>query len=106
MKRTIYFLCIGALLTGLVSCKKFLTVKPATQLTEKDAFASDEGFQQALNGLYAQAASRNLYGDHLSMGFSSALSQDYLMTASGAPLREAKNFNYTTSSVTTTTNEI
>lgn len=106
MKKNIYFLCLLALTTGLPGCKKFLTVKPATQLSEADAFASEVGFQQALNGLYAQAAGRNLYGDNLTMSFASALSQDYLLTVTGAPQREAKTFSYTASTVMTTTSNI
>lgn len=106
MKKNIYLLGMLVLLMGFAGCKKFLTVQPATQLTEEDAFASDEGFQQALNGLYAQAAGRNLYGDNLTMSFVSALEQDYLLTATGAPQREAKNFNYTASTVMATTTNI
>lgn len=106
MKKNIYLLGFLALLMSFVSCKKFLTVKPATQLTEEDAFASEAGFQQALNGIYAQAASRSLYGDNLTMGFVSALEQDYLLTATGATHREAKTFSYTAAAVMSTTNSI
>lgn len=106
MKRYIYTLCMLVPMMGLLSCKKFLDVQPATQLTEEQAFSTEAGFQQALNGIYAQAAGRNLYGDNLTMGFVSALGQDYLLSAAGAPLREAKNFTYTASSVMTTANNI
>lgn len=106
MKQHIYLFCLMALFAGLSGCKKFLTVQPATQLTEEEAFASEASFQQALNGIYAQAAGRNLYGDNLTMGFVSALEQDYLLTLTGATHREAKIFNYTAASVMTTTSNI
>lgn len=106
MKNIKYIIYLTVFVMSMAGCKKFLTVQPATQLTEEEAFASEVGFRQALNGVYAQAANRDLYGDNLTMGFVSALEQDYLLTAAGATHRDAKLFNYTAATVMTTLNTI
>lgn len=108
MKRTT--LIIGILALGAVfsSCKKFLDVEPKTNLSEEQLFTSEPGFQQALSGVYGQMASNSLYGDNLSMGFVSALAQNYspINTQSDVKLRETQNLNYTSTEVVGYTNVI
>lgn len=76
-------------------CKKFLEVDPKSTIGEEELFNSEIGFQQALTGLYSQMASRDLYGDNLSMGFSSLIAQNYSTSLSGVfsfPTTVALNF--------------
>lgn len=58
-------------------CKKFLDVTPKSSISETELFSSEEGFQQALTGIYSEMASPSLYGDNLSLGFVSAMAQNY-----------------------------
>lgn len=70
----IFFLPLALL---LFSCNKYVDVNPKSSLSDEQLFSSEIGFQQALSGVYAQLASRPLFGDNLSMGFVSALAQNY-----------------------------
>lgn len=83
----------------LTSCKKYLDVNPKSTLSEEQMFESEIGFQQALTGVYSQMASRDLYGDNLSMGFVSALAQNYAVSGAGAPFVQARALNYTSAEV-------
>jgi hypothetical protein len=108
MKRTtliIGILAIGAMFSG---CKKFLDVQPKTSLSEEQLFTSEVGFQQALSGVYGQLAGSNLYGDNLSMGFVSALAQNYstLSTSAGISLQQTQLLNYASTEVAGYTNAI
>lgn len=86
---------------GLTSCKKFLDVEPKTNLSEDQLFSNEAGFQQALNGVYSQLASRDMYGDKLTMGFVSGLAQNYATTGSGVQMAEVVRLNYVSTEVQT-----
>lgn len=86
------------ILVSGTGCKKFLEVDPKSTIGEDQLFSSEIGFQQALTGLYSQMASRDLYGDNLTMGFSSLIAQNYSSTLSGVfsyPTTVALNFKGT-----------
>lgn len=85
-------------------CKKYLDVSPKSSLSEDQIFESEIGFQQALTGVYSQLAQRGLYGDNLSMGFVSALAQNYAVSATGAPLVRTRLLDYASSEVIGHTN--
>lgn len=53
---------------ALGSCKKYLDVKPQSQVDETQLFSSDQGFREALNGIYTLCASTDLYGGNLTFG--------------------------------------
>lgn len=61
-------------LIALSSCKKYLDVKPQSQVDETQLFSSDQGFREALNGIYTLCASTDLYGGNLTFGSNSGLS--------------------------------
>lgn len=60
-----------------VSCTKWLDVTPDNAISGKDLFSTGFGFRNALNGIYLNMASDELYGKELSWGFMSAISQQY-----------------------------
>jgi hypothetical protein len=99
MKKKIIILLFLTITIGFASCKKFLDVEPKTNLSETQLFSSEAGFQQALSGVYSQLASRSLYGDRLTMGFVSALAQNYAVSGSTAPYVETRALNYTSTEV-------
>lgn len=73
-----YLLCIILLISACFSgCNKYLLVDPKTEIGEYALFETEDGFQYALTGLYAQLAGRKLYGDNLTMGFLSLIGQNY-----------------------------
>lgn len=89
----------------LLSCNKYLDVSPKSSLSDEQLFSSEIGFQQALSGVYSQLAARPLFGAHLSMGFVSALAQNYNQTTSDR-FGQAVTYNYTASQVKDTSSLI
>ena len=68
---------ISVILFGLSSCKKWLDVTPVSQVPEEDLFKTQEGFEEAINGVYTNCTNMNLYGYQLSTGFPEVLAQNY-----------------------------
>lgn len=57
---------IAISMTGiLVSCNNWLDVQPADRVTEEQVFTSESGFWSALNGVYTEFLSTDLYGGAL-----------------------------------------
>jgi len=106
MKKNIVIILGLVLSVGFTSCKKYLDVAPKSSLSEDQLFESEIGFQQALSGIYAQMADRSLFGDNLSMGFVSALAQNYAVSGASAPFVETRALNYNSSEVQGYTNAI
>ena len=50
-----------------VSCNEWLDVRPDTEQKEEDQFSTAEGFYGALTGCYMSMASRDIYGERLTM---------------------------------------
>lgn len=70
-------LCIMhcALCIVLASCNDWLDVRPDTEEKETDQFASVKGFETALTGCYMSMASRDAYGERLTMTNTESLAQ-------------------------------
>ena len=59
------------------SCKKFLDVKPQSQVDRDQLFTTEQGFKEALNGVYTFCSSQSLYGGSLTFGNLDILAQNY-----------------------------
>lgn len=57
------------------SCEDFLNVKPAGEIVNDELFNSDQGFEEALYGVYSTLGSKALYGEMLSYHLSDAAAQ-------------------------------
>ena len=53
-------------LLSVTSCSDYLDVKPSDRISETVNFSSLAGFRQALNGIYVELNSNQLYGRSLS----------------------------------------
>lgn len=82
-----------------ISCSKYLNVEPKSSVSEDQMFASELGFEQALSGVYSQLGGQKMYGDRLSLGFVSALAQNYAQRNVGAPYYQTKALNFDTDEV-------
>jgi len=81
------------LLCGLFGCKKFLDVQPETSYTELQVYSNEKAIQQALNGLYLDLASNQLYGANLTTTTVEQMAQRYKpRTQSNNP--DLSVFNY------------
>jgi len=77
-----------------ISCKKFLDVKPKSQIKEELLFEKERGFIDALSGIYTLMARRDLYGDKLTMSFLDVLAQRYKAGTKASPYWDAVSYNY------------
>lgn len=75
-----YILIIIGLFT-LGACNKWLALTPKSQVASEDLFNSQEGFQEALNGVYTTASQGSLYGDELTCGFLDVMAQNYTLSS-------------------------
>ncbi|SMC70601.1 SusD family protein [Pedobacter nyackensis] len=65
------------MLLGLSSCQKWLDVKPEDKYIEEDVFKTEQGFANALNGIYLKLGSSDMYGGSLTMKTTDLLAQYY-----------------------------
>ena len=95
------------------SCKKYLDVKPKSQVDETQLFSSAQGFREALNGVYTLCASTDLYGGNLTFGSYSVhsttggldvLAQNYQFQ--DVISQKIENFDYTQPTFVATTTDI
>ena len=67
---------LGVVLS-LCSCSDWLNVEPKTNIEEKDLFKNEQGFKEALTGVYIKMGSTDLYGREMTYGFMDILAQRY-----------------------------
>ena len=91
--KKIYIILLAALC--FTACADWLDVRPQSEVDQNDLFANEEGFQNALNGVYLELGKDDLYGDNLSLSITEVLAQNYVMS-SGDKLFEILNYNYST----------
>ena len=61
----------------LSSCSDWLDVEPETSVDESKLFSTEQGFRDAMAGVYAEMASSSLYGKNMTFGFLDVLAQQY-----------------------------
>ncbi|WP_293301106.1 RagB/SusD family nutrient uptake outer membrane protein [Pedobacter sp. UBA4863] len=82
------------LLTLSSSCKDFLTVNPKTDVARDELFATEEGFKDALIGIYIQIGEDSSYGKELTMTSIEHLVSSWSVTVNSAAAH-LNRFNYT-----------
>lgn len=65
------------LLLGLVSCENWLDVQPKTKVKSDDLLKTEQGFKDALIGVYTLMKAEDLYARELSFGFIDAVAGQY-----------------------------
>lgn len=79
MKKNIYKLLLVVLL--LQGCSDWLSVTPSDRITKDVTFSTPEGFRTALNGVYIELNSPDLYGKNLSYDFVDLLANRYAISS-------------------------
>lgn len=79
MKRYIIIFLISGLLWA---CDDFLTVRPKSEITENELFATPEGVEEGIYGVYSTMAADGLYGKQVSWYIPDILAQYYAVTQS------------------------
>lgn len=91
--KNIYIILLLLTVLGTASCKKWLDVKPKTDIESAIAFKDEQGYKDALTGIYLNLTSGNLYGKELTFGMMDVLARQYTQISSGAYLNFS-DYNY------------
>ena len=94
----IVLMLIAAMATS--SCKKWLEVKPKTEVEASVAFRNEQGYKDALTGVYLDMTANGLYGKELTFGMMDVLAREYT-TVNGASYGGYETFNYAQDSLKT-----
>lgn len=82
---TIIIFILSVLSSG---CSKWLDVKPEDRFIEDVVFKTPQGFTDALNGIYLDLGSSNMYGFQMTMGTMDILAQYYYISPSHSQTRQ------------------
>src|SRR6185503_17714178 len=80
----IYFLAAALIIVSLTGCKKSLDTDPPLQVDENTVLSNEQGFKEALNGVYLQMGGKSVYGRDMTFGLMSVLGRSYDTTISPA----------------------
>jgi starch-binding outer membrane protein, SusD/RagB family len=83
----------------LVSCKKWIDVKPSDRLTEDQLFSTTKGYLNALNGIYIGMTDAALYGDSMTVSVLDVMGQYYIMSSTTHRFYPYATFGYIDNSV-------
>lgn len=90
----VYYVVIFLLTIVLqLSCQKWIDVKPGSQVVMSEMFKDENGFKEALNGIYIRMGS-GLYGDMMVVGVWSSMAQDYSIYDPYHPYYSSSRFDY------------
>lgn len=78
MSKFKYIIFLSVILT-LSACQDWLDVQPMSEVDQDELFASEEGYFDALNGVYLNLGKSALYGNHLTMSTLDVLAQNYFI---------------------------
>jgi hypothetical protein len=98
----LYFLIVSLLVFS--SCKKFLDVQPESDVTKEQLFSTEEGFKEALNGVYTFCAGGELYGGKLTFSNLEIMAQNFDLT--NAYFQRLQAFKYGDKDVITSNDQI
>lgn len=94
MKNKIGYILV---LVCLISCDRWFDVNPQTEMKQGELFSSDQGFYNALMGVYLNLSDPELYGGELQCGVIDVLAQIYSIsntTGGGSAYLYAVNYDW------------
>lgn len=101
-KRFVKYMIASICMFGLASCNDWLKVEPETSVDEEKLFSTEQGFKDAMAGVYADMSSAKLYGQELTFGMLDVLAQVYDYETMASVYHEyhyVKDYHYDNSSV-------
>lgn len=92
--KIIITLCL-LLTLGFSSCSKWLDLQPESDIDKSVLFTTEEGFKEALLGIYTRCSRVDLYGKELTIGTPEVLAQNYTITDfDRSRYLQTKNYKY------------
>lgn len=98
MKRLSFILLALYCALSIISCKKFLTVTPKTEMPRDLLLSTEEGFKAALTGVYIQMREDAAYGGAMTQTTTESLTSSWDITTASVEQRLGL-FNYTDATV-------
>lgn len=92
--KKIIFLIIWGFTISIQGCENWLDIQPADRMPADQIFTSESGFLQALNGVYQNMVSGNLYNATLGPEFIEILAQRYNIVTKNTNYTEVLNYSY------------
>jgi len=86
--KNIHYILSVLLLTALTSCNDWLDVTPRSQIKGEVLYESEDGYKQALNGVYIKMGAKALYGRNASMNIPEFLAHNWTI-----PFQTDQNMN-------------
>ncbi|WP_127127754.1 RagB/SusD family nutrient uptake outer membrane protein [Pseudoflavitalea rhizosphaerae] len=93
LNKIIYTVTAISLLIA-TGCNKWLDVQPETTISERDQFATESGFKDAMLGVYIKLSDAKTYGRNLTFGFLDVAGQCYNINTSDANYAQAVKLNF------------
>lgn len=97
MKIKVLMACV--VLTLCSACNKWLDVDLINQVDENKLFEKEQGFKDALAGVYNQMSSKGMYGDMMSYEMLDVLGQYYDYNSLAAEYNYLRDYDYTNATV-------
>ncbi|WP_162426103.1 RagB/SusD family nutrient uptake outer membrane protein [Pontibacter pudoricolor] len=91
IKKTVAGIC---LLFAATSCEEWLDVTPSTQIRAEEQFKSEDGFKDALMGVYIGMATPELYAKDMTWNLVDLLSQQYATLPNLASYVDVQQYKY------------
>ena len=94
MKKYILPYCLLIASLYLVGCEDWLDVSPKTQIKSDDNFSTEQGYKDALTGVYLLLTDESLYGKELTFGMLDVMGQYYTGMATNNTYKYDAAFDY------------
>ncbi|SMC70432.1 RagB/SusD family nutrient uptake outer membrane protein [Pedobacter nyackensis] len=101
MKKLSFIILALLSVLSIISCKKFLTVTPKTEMPKDLLLSSESGFKDALTGVYIQMREGSAYGGNMTQTSIESLISSWDVTT-GTVEQKLGLFNFTDSDVDAT----
>lgn len=105
MKKILYTLLI-IIAVSTTSCDSWLDVTPKTDIKASENFSTEQGYKDALTGVYLLLTSESLYGRELTFGMLDAMAQYYTAINTSNVYNYAAAFDYSNASIESSINGI
>lgn len=94
MKKNSQILVILLFALTFFSCEDWLDVSPKTEIKSEDNFESEQGYKDALTGIYLLMTDESLYGCETTYGMLDALAQYYTTGIGGSSHKYYYDYQY------------
>jgi hypothetical protein len=95
MRKYITYIVTIALMLSLVSCNDWLNISPKTEIKVSENFNNEQGYKDALTGIYLLFTKSSLYGRDLTYGMADVLGRQYTEITSSNSYYYLSHYDYT-----------